>query len=338
MAVAAIIAAPAFFGASAEPVSTASVGPLDPHGPSQGLTRDVYGRRIVHGAERTDPDHRDMNDNVGMSARVYVLVLLAAAVGTLAGAPALAAGDGGKDDDASRGQVGSAARARALVFASVHRGNVIRLAQTFLDLSDEQSRQLDALRQKQERERARFLVRQGRLYSGRIREMLTERQKVQYDDVLAAVEELEGELADARKEFLEVAGVEAGKEGAAAEDRIDTADLTRYLGLPEATTRQIRQLKREMYKCINEALEDAEAAEGRHQDQAPDERIKRYREVHRVMRERFEAQRDALLAPEQLKKLRLLEGAAEQYRSRVEKAYKDAARRASELLEKAGEK
>jgi Spy/CpxP family protein refolding chaperone len=211
------------------------------------------------------------------------------------------------------------------------------LALHTLRLSDEQRGQLMDLSQKQVDERDRVLEEMRRRHAAQVAELLTGPQKGLYDDLVAALDDLDADLVSARDRFLAVVGpgADVPVSGAGYLGPID--DAARMLDVGPEIRAELLEARGSSHLSLGElvgrlpdlaTLADAEAWAAYRQA---------YREARELERERYEARLRELLTPEQIRQLAAIEEAAAEHRRSVEEAWERAYGRVGEVLDKQGE-
>jgi len=224
---------------------------------------------------------------------------------------------------------------KVLYQAMRSRYDVIGLAENlFSDISDKQKGRLKTLRAKQNEEAAQFQTRLAEKYAGRVARELTIPQRATFRsaekvlDSLAKTVRLEGE------KLIRIAGPEARARTSLETGRVETSDLLVYIGLDAEVHSQVRQLEREMWSSISDAMcefvkvTSADTPKG----EANKIYVEQYRRLQVKMRAQYVAERNDLLTVKQFEKLRRVEAAAKAYKKAIDLAYSAAATELRKLM------
>jgi len=192
----------------------------------------------------------------------------------------------------------------------------VALAEQLFQLSDEQQAELDQLAQAERDEERKLLDTLDQQYADKVKGLLTDEQKAQYDAVMAALSRAV-EATRAAEAGLEAA---VGRE-LAARARMTAMrpgpQLVRLLDLTDEQQQDLMRLQRERADKLGEATKNIV----RPTDTQDREGLRKYTEEIRAAMVAQEAEYEAkvknILTPEQAKQLADLETALETYRNKV---------------------
>jgi hypothetical protein len=205
-----------------------------------------------------------------------------------------------------------------------NRHNVMGLAESVTDLSEEQRTRLRALSGSYQREKERLLEQLREEYSQKTRAALSEPQRQRFDGVLKALDALAKGANAAREELLKETGTDDGRFAHLSPYHLPLTDTTAFLDLSERKRARLMRLRTRMNRSLAAAargLADPDAP--RNSEQRQDHRDKYERERKRAEAE-FEAQRRKALSPEELEQLEKAEAALARYRERLQEIQRQA--------------
>jgi len=211
------------------------------------------------------------------------------------------------------------------------RRDVTGIARQALDLSSEQSAELDRLARQRRRDETRLLEQLRKDYAEKVRGMLEEPQRARYDAVMGALDELADETAEAARDFLEAVGADEEEHPLAPGERLSLADPTLFLDVDESTRRKLLRLRVRKHRSLSDALRRMPGREELKDPAAWQQYRDRYRELEREAEQDYEAELGEILPEKELEQFRRIETAVEEYRERFQAAQ----RRAFETIQQA---
>jgi len=192
----------------------------------------------------------------------------------------------------------------------------VALAEQLFQLSDEQRTQLDEVALQQQQEERKLLDTLDQQYADKVKGLLTDEQKAQYDAVMAALSRAV-EATRAAEAGLEAA---VGRE-LAARARMTAMrpgpQLVRLLDLTDEQQQDLMRLQRERADKQAEATKNILRPADRQDREAWRKYTEEIRAAMAAQDAEYEAKVKNILTPEQAKQLADLETALETYRNKV---------------------
>jgi len=210
--------------------------------------------------------------------------------------------------------------------------DVTGLAPRLLDLSPEQRAAIGRLAVEQGQQRATLLTKLSDAYAEKVRAVLTEQQRGVYDGALSTLKVFADETAAAQREFADA--IQAAVPGASIppEFRIVTADPAELAGLSAEKRRSLQRHRDSLNKALHDALQQRLTRQAMTDTAAWQEHHRQFREAQQKAQSDFDAQRAALLSPEERARLDKVEAAISKYSDRVRQARHKAAARLLTLM------
>ncbi len=188
-------------------------------------------------------------------------------------------------------------------------------------LNDEQKAKLGQLAQQQQEEKRKLLDGLDAQYADRVKGVLSDEQKVQYEDALAALKRAREAIRAAEAELEAAVGQEVAARAKTAVVRPGQGvQLVRFLELSDEQKKELMRLQRERADKLSEATKNIQ----RPADREDREALRKYSEEMRAAQEaqnaEYEAKVKNLLTAEQSKQLGDLEKALQVYQDKVRAA------------------
>jgi hypothetical protein len=210
--------------------------------------------------------------------------------------------------------------------------DVFFVVEKLLDLNEGQEKALKTMEEDYE---ARENKQDGCLQKGclrQVRKLLEPDQRKVLDAAIEELERLEKAQKEATEQFLKAADPEARKQTDTSGGRVNTSDLTRYLDVPGAMRKQLDRLYEEMYERVDKHMAEKKPPKDLEGGKLRRWKLRERRKAQREARQWYEGQRDALLNQDQLKRLKGVEEAGNEYRNRLRDAHRQCAANLQNIL------
>ncbi len=204
--------------------------------------------------------------------------------------------------------------------ADAARDDACALALQAFDLPADRAARVRDLSRQQAAERARLLRELGKTYAGKVRGQLDDADRTRYDTVLAALDSLADAETAARDAFVKSAGLTPEQADALPAGYVPTSDLTRYLGVDDATRARVRTIQADADAVQEKALLGGLDTSKWQDVETWRKHREAYAQAQKQARDQYDKQLAGVLSADQVAKLKALETAAEQYRKALDDA------------------